>query len=187
MIFINSIVLFALQCLYLILPAAAANIAPALGKNLFKKYAYPVDLNYQWRGKPLFGAHKTYKGFVLGIAVGIFIAAVQTYVYRFPLMQSISYINYAEHSFIIVGFLLGFGALFGDLIKSFFKRRVGIESGKPFIPFDQVDFVIGALVFISFIKPPSWQMIIFYLIIMPILHIATNLFAYGLGLQKNKI
>jgi hypothetical protein len=32
-----------------------------------------------------------------------------------------------------------------DSVKSFVKRRVGIAPGAPWIPFDQLDFVIGAL------------------------------------------
>jgi CDP-2,3-bis-(O-geranylgeranyl)-sn-glycerol synthase len=38
-----------------------------------------------------------------------------------------------------------FGALFGDITKSFFKRRVGKNRGEDWIPFDQIDFIAGAL------------------------------------------
>ena len=34
----------------------------------------------------------------------------------------------------------------GDSAKSFLKRRVGIPPGESWILFDQLDFVIGALV-----------------------------------------
>jgi CDP-2,3-bis-(O-geranylgeranyl)-sn-glycerol synthase len=44
-----------------------------------------------------------------------------------------------------LGFLLGLGAMAGDAAKSFFKRRLGIAPGHPWIPFDQIDFQIGAL------------------------------------------
>ena len=47
-------------------------------------------------------------------------------------------------------FSICFGALIGDIIESFFKRRVGIERGKNWIPFDQLDFILGVL-FFSFV------------------------------------
>jgi len=47
-------------------------------------------------------------------------------------------------------FSICFGALLGDIVESFFKRRKGIERGKDWIPFDQLDFIIGVL-FLSFI------------------------------------
>lgn len=43
-----------------------------------------------------------------------------------------------------------------DSVKSFVKRRVGIAPGEPGIPFDQLDFVIGALVLTWSRAPLSW-------------------------------
>lgn len=43
----------------------------------------------------------------------------------------------------VVGFWLGAGALGGDLIKSFFKRKAGIKEGR-YIPFDTIDWIVGA-------------------------------------------
>ena len=40
-----------------------------------------------------------------------------------------------------------FGALFGDIIESFFKRRMGRNRGEDWIPFDQLDFILGVLFF----------------------------------------
>jgi len=40
-----------------------------------------------------------------------------------------------------------FGALIGDIIKSFFKRRIGKKRGQDWIPFDQIDFILGVLFF----------------------------------------
>ena len=47
-------------------------------------------------------------------------------------------------------FSLCFGALCGDIIESFFKRRVGKNRGENWIIFDQLDFILGA-VFLSFL------------------------------------
>jgi CDP-diglyceride synthetase len=43
----------------------------------------------------------------------------------------------------------------GDAVKSFFKRRLGITPGKSWFPFDQLDFVLGAILFVSIIKFPG--------------------------------
>ena len=43
-------------------------------------------------------------------------------------------------------FSLCFGALIGDIIESFFKRRIGKNRGEDWIIFDQLDFIIGALI-----------------------------------------
>ena len=40
---------------------------------------------------------------------------------------------------------MGFGALTGDAIKSFFKRRVNIPPGVSWFPFDQIDYIIGGI------------------------------------------
>jgi CDP-2,3-bis-(O-geranylgeranyl)-sn-glycerol synthase len=42
---------------------------------------------------------------------------------------------------------MSFGAIFGDLIESFIKRRLKIPSGAPFTPRDQTDYIVGMIVF----------------------------------------
>ena len=49
---------------------------------------------------------------------------------------------------ILIGFLLGFGALLGDALGSFLKRRLGIGRGKPAPILDQLDFIIVALILV---------------------------------------
>ena len=40
---------------------------------------------------------------------------------------------------------LACGSLFGDMFKSFFKRRMGMKRGASFPLVDQLDFVVGSL------------------------------------------
>ena len=84
---------------------------------------------------------------------------------------------------------MAFGALenaglFGDLVKSFFKRRIGIEPGHRFIPFDQIDFVAGALIFTIFAFKLSWQILIAALVLSFLLHIIVNHLAYWLKIRN---
>jgi len=48
----------------------------------------------------------------------------------YPYVSEYTFFDYTEVNILIIGFLFGFGALLGDLVESFFKRRIGIESGK---------------------------------------------------------
>ena len=44
-------------------------------------------------------------------------------------------------------------------MKSFFKRRRGIEPGASWIPFDQIDLVVGALAMSSLYAPAPLSVI----------------------------
>jgi CDP-2,3-bis-(O-geranylgeranyl)-sn-glycerol synthase len=167
------------------LPAYFANMAPVLTKNILKKLAIPVDFNRKFKGKSLFGANKTIRGLIMATVFGIIFFQIQKWLYVIPFFQKISLINYSEYS-ILLGFLLGFGAIIGDLIESFFKRRVNRKPGAPWIPFDQIDYTIGALLFASIVFLPSWQVIVIILIANFFLHIIVNHLAYYLGITKVK-
>jgi len=180
--------IFLLKCLYFMLPAYLANMAPVFAKKLgvFKFLAKPVDKGRTLGGKPIFGAHKTWRGFVVGIAIAIATAWLQYLLYSITPFQKISLLVYSEINLWLLGFLFGFGALFGDLIKSFFKRRMNLKPGAPWIPFDQLDFVIGALIFAGFIFLPPWPVVLTVLLITPILHILTNQIGYLLKIKNTK-
>ena len=110
---------------------------------------------------------------------------LQQVLFQYDFFKNISLINYNEYS-LLLGFLLAIGAMFGDLIESFIKRRLNILPGQRFIPWDQLDFVIGALILSYFIVPLSFIDIILILIISFILHIIFNHLGYYLKVNKNK-
>ena len=85
---------------------------------------------------------------------------------------------------LLIGFLMGFGALLGDLIKSFFKRRISIKPGGKFVPFDQTDFVIGALALTMLFFKLSWQVFLLSLLLSFILHIIVNHISYWLKIRN---
>jgi CDP-2,3-bis-(O-geranylgeranyl)-sn-glycerol synthase len=88
--------------------------------------------------------------------------------------------------------LASYGAVIGDLIGSFLKRRFDIKSGAPFWIVDQLDFALIALLFIvipSFISPtifllPDIYIFIFLIIITPAVSIIANIVAYLAGLKS---
>jgi CDP-2,3-bis-(O-geranylgeranyl)-sn-glycerol synthase len=81
-------------------------------------------------------------------------------------------------------FLLSFGALIGDLIGSFIKRRLNLERGQPAPPLDQLDFIIGALAFSFIVFIPPIEIIIVLLVLTPIIHLIANVIGYKLRLKK---
>lgn len=163
-----------LEGLYFALPVYMANMAPVF----FVKVNF---LNYQISRK-YFGEHKTYRGFFFGIIFAMITAFLQYLLY--PYFKNISILNY--DNFLLIGFLMGFGALFGDLIRSFFKRRIGIKPSGKWIPFDQLDFIAGGLLFISIYYFPGFKIIVFLLIITPFLHIIVTHIGYYLGVRKTR-
>ena len=176
---------FSWKCIYFILPSAFANMAPVF----FRKVPFldcPVDFGANWKGKPIFGNHKTFRGFFFGILLSILVVYIQSRLSAFQYFRNISLVAYSEYNFVLLGFLLGFGALFGDLIESFVKRRRGINAGKRWVPWDQLDFIVGSIIFVSFVYLPPWQVITFLLIATPLLHIALKHIGYYLHISRAK-
>lgn len=170
-----------IQLLYFFLPVFIANMMPVIIKNLFKVLAIPMDFNFKFRNKRIFGSHKTWRGLIFGTLAGLFIFAIQKYVY-IPELSLINYNNYPLY----LGALMGFGALTGDAIESFFKRQLDIKPGNPFIPFDQIDYTIGALIFMSPVYFPGWINSLILIIFSFIMHITVNHIAFYLKIRKVK-
>ncbi|MFC1801695.1 CDP-archaeol synthase [Nanoarchaeota archaeon] len=174
-----------LSGLYYFLPAYFANMAPVILKKInFLKY--PVDFNKKIGQKRIFGSHKTWGGLFLAIILGTLVFYLQKLVFTIPFFQNYSLIDYSQSS-ILLGLLLSSGAIIGDLVKSFFKRRISINPGKPWIPFDQIDYVLGALAFSAIIYLPKLSIVLIILIASPLLHIITNLAGYYLRISKTKL
>lgn len=175
-----------LEALYFFLPAYFANMAPVFASRIFgDKFITSIDFNKTIGGKRIFGDHKTWRGLFSGIVVALLVVYLQSILYQFNFFHNISLIDYKSESIFIFGILLGFGALFGDIVKSFFKRRVGIKSGGSWPIFDQLDFVVGALLFVAIIYIPTWQHILILILFTPFLHWLTNVIGYKLGWKSN--
>jgi CDP-2,3-bis-(O-geranylgeranyl)-sn-glycerol synthase len=139
----------ALFALWFLLPAGLANVTPiVLAKlPLLRGWDWPLDCGRTFRGRPLLGSHKTWRGVIGGMIVSTLVFWLQVYAYNHTTWGKnwSSQIDYASLPVLLIGPLFGLGALGGDALKSFFKRQVGHASGEPWIPFDQLDYIIGAL------------------------------------------
>jgi CDP-2,3-bis-(O-geranylgeranyl)-sn-glycerol synthase len=175
-----------LKVLYFCLPAYIANMAPVLiaKPKLFEFMNIPVDLGKTWQGQPIFGKGKTWRGIIMGIVIAICVTAIQKILYEYGVFQSISVVNFYETNFLLFGALAGAGALLGDLFKSFFKRRIGIGSGKSWPVADQLDFIAGFILFTYWLVYPEWEIIFTAALITLILHPLTNIIGYALKIKK---
>ncbi len=154
-----------------VVPLYFANAAPIIfhGKK-------PVDFGKKIGNKRILGDGKTILGALFGIVVGSF-CGILIYLI-FPEIQIIS------SNYILLAFLLSAGAILGDIVKSFFKRRVGIKSGEKWFLVDQLDFIIGGLVLSSFFRLPEIELIVFLFVVTVFVHTATNIAAFKLKLKK---
>lgn len=172
-----------IKCFWFLLPAYFANMAPVIVKKL-KFLNFPIDFNAKIGNKPVLGRNKTFRGLFFGVMFAILIAYIQSIFYNKGVFNEVFIVDYSN--WLLLGFLMGFGAIIGDSFKSFFKRRLGYEPGQRFIPFDQTDFVIGALIFTYFIAKPDLEFIITALLLSFVLHIIVNHISFYTGIRKEK-
>ncbi|MBS3056764.1 MAG: CDP-2,3-bis-(O-geranylgeranyl)-sn-glycerol synthase [Candidatus Aenigmarchaeota archaeon] len=163
-----------IQAFWVIASAYAANAFPPLIRGKI-----PVDGNVKFKSQPLLGRGKTIEGTIAGILFGIFIGSLQLYFQN----DVAKYVDIIPLSFTAI-VLLSAGAVFGDMIGSFIKRRIGFERGKPAILLDQLDFLIFALISVSFALHLTLPIIIFLIVITPVIHYISNLIAYILDIKQ---
>ena len=176
--------------LYFFLPVYIANISPPLANRfgLLKFLKKPVDGKKKINNIRILGSHKTWRGVFVEIVNGIIIIYLQRWLYQFSFFEAHSLLNYQRENILLLGFLLSVGAVAGDLMSAFFKRRLKLKPGAKFMPFDQINYIIGAFILLSLfsdinLKIFSWIIILFLTFF---LHIVTNLAGYYLGLHTAK-
>lgn len=166
-----------IQAVWLMIPAYISNpMAVVLGGGT------PIDHGKNWKdGRRILGDGKTIRGLVGGTICGIIAGILQILIspgdpFIIPTLTAV--------------ITLSLGALLGDIIKSFFKRRIGFTRGAHLPLIDQLDFVVGAWV-LTYIFEPKWfieafniEIMITVLILTPIFHRLTNIFGYRIKLKK---
>lgn len=180
---IQMLLIACVTTLYFILPAYFSN-----GAGLVFGGGSPVDFGKSdSKGNRWIGDGVTWRGLIGGTIIGIITGAIQGYFGPYitanfgqfiitPIITDIP-------NGILIGFLLGFGALLGDAIGSFLKRRIGIGRGKPAPILDQLDFLIVALILVSFVVKLNLLVIIISIVLTLFIHLIANTGAYLLVLK----
>jgi hypothetical protein len=113
--------------------------------------ARPIDAGRLWRGRPVLGANKTWRGFVvMPAATAITVTAQQALAARWPRLAAAAPLARGAPAPWVVGAVCGAAYVLAELPNSFIKRRSGIAPGTSasrtraaqYIV-DQIDSVIG--------------------------------------------
>ncbi len=147
----------------------------------------PIDGGREWNGKRILGDGKSWRGTAAGTVAGIVLAAILTAIagdvsdvlgLEVPAFTPLAAIGLAG------------GAMLGDILASFVKRRTGRDRGAMFPGVDQLDFVVVSLPLTAllatewFLEVFTLGVILVVVVLTPILHVTTNMIAYKLGLKN---
>ena len=172
-----------LECIFVVLlimaPAYLANTIAVLTGG-----RYPIDQGKLYSdGNRILGDGKTWSGLIGGTIGGMVVGyglALFTDHYLWGL-QALS-----------IFFLLSFGALFGDMTASFYKRRQNLQRGDKFALLDMYDFIIMSLLLclifqrdwlLSWILD-GWVPLFTILVLTPFLHRGVNIIGYKIGVKN---
>ena len=180
--------------LYLLLPlvGGAAVHGACMKYDWLAFLARPIDGGRRFRGRPLFGHSKTWRG-PIAVAAG----AAATYALQRQLLHELAPVAFVElvDDSQLPGFwvmaLAGAAAEFAELPNSFVKRRLGIDpsctaSGLPGVVFflwDQLDLLIGYWLVLVFWVPLTPLRLSISVVVVGGVHPLLTVAGYLLGMR----
>ena len=184
-------VLLAARVLWVLLPAFVANALATLPKGR----GPPMDLGrlWPWDGRRILGSSKTWSGFLAGTLLAVPVGLLQAYLILIAPsnLAIVSQFGPTVLASVPVVLLLTGGAMSGDALGSFIKRRLGAPSGARTFLLDQLPFVllpiaIGWFAFPSvfastFNSLEAWAWLLVFTLG---LHALFNYVGYWTGLKK---
>lgn len=173
--------------IWFFLPAGIANVTPIFAARipLLKQWNYPLDFFQKSNNIRIFGDHKTIRGIISGIILGT-VTAVLLFSISTNFRTFLPSWYFTSNPWLL-GILLSLGALLGDAIKSFFKRRFNIRPGETWIPFDQIDYTLGGLLFASLIHTLTFLQYSLVISIWVGIHIFSTYTGYFLRLKNQPL
>jgi len=158
-----------LIAIYIAVPAYVANSTPVLLGG-----GAPIDRGRRLiDGRRILGTNKTIKGFAYGLLLGSLAGLVEA-------------VLFANYALISVGVIASLGALLGDLFGAFLKRRLDIAPGNPLPVVDQLDFILGAILFTyPLLNVTVGAVLILVIATLPI-HLLSNVVAHMLRMKSRR-
>lgn len=158
-----------LIAIYIAVPAYVANSTPVLLGG-----GAPIDRGRNFiDGRRILGTNKTIKGFAYGLLLGSLAGLVEA-------------VLFANYALISVGVIASLGALLGDLFGAFLKRRLDIAPGNPLPVVDQLDFILGAILFTyPLLNVTVGAVLILVIATLPI-HLLSNVVAHMLRMKSRR-
>ena len=167
---LSAVLSLLIKLILFYLPAYVANGSPVVFSKIYGP-GHPIDMGIVFSdGKRLLGDGKTFEGFITGTVAGSVIGLFLAQMGLHSVSSSIT---------------LSLGAMIGDSLGSFVKRRLGFKRGEWAPLLDELPFIIVALglhhVFVYALPLDYW---IAALLITPVLHKSTNELAKRIGLRS---
>ncbi len=173
------------QALWFFLPAFVANPSAVLWGG-----GTPMDFGRKARdGERILGDGKTWRGLVGGTLSGAVLGLILTLPFDVFSPGSTWSFGPPVEAF-LASALLAFGAMLGDVVGAFIKRRRHLNRGAKAPGLDQYDFVVGALL-LSLLVPAwsvprfffgdAWFGLLAIIVITPALHRTVNIIGYRMG------
>ena len=182
--------------LWLVTPVLVAGLGQVLvlKTGLLPGLALPLDAGLEWRGKPVFGPRKTWRGVIVMTTLTALTARGQAAAARrSPRLRAICPFDYREVNPLILGAVLGLGYCLAELPNSFVKRRLGIAPAgtaqrlarlQYFV--DQADSVTGCLVALRLFYRPSWAEAGLAFGTGVALHVGVDQLMHALGVKRRR-
>jgi hypothetical protein len=156
------------------------------------RFAWPLDGGLTLRGKPLFGANKTMRGFLIMVpATAMAFALVSHFAEADRAASGLWPLTPGQYA--LVGAWAGFGFMAGELPNSLVKRQLDIPPGAAARQpnalvwqylFDRLDSGIGMLTALSVAVPTPWQTWALVLALGPALHWSFSALMFRLGAKS---
>lgn len=190
----SDLAMLVLTALWLMLPAYLSNMLP-----VFVGGGMPIDMRRSWKdGKRILGDGKTWRGLLLAPLLAAGLTVFLVWLVRNTAWGSYGFPDWGPSPWwFILAYMMGLGALVGDAFESFVKRRTGRDRGEKWFPWDQLDFILGALLFgaltglafmalgvpNTFAEEFTLGRLAVILLLTPALHLLVNYLGYKLGLK----
>ena len=177
--------------LWVLLPTYVANAIATLPRGR----GPPMDFGRLWRrdGRRVLGPSKTWSGFLTGSIGAMPVGLLEAWLILLapPNLAIVPRFGASVAAAVPVVALLTFGAMIGDALGSFVKRRLDRPSGARTFFLDQLPFVlvpilVGLVIFPGLFVPAflGWQAVIWVAVFTLGLHAAFNWVGYWAGLKK---
>jgi len=180
----------ALAVLWLLLPSYAANAMATLPRGR----GPPMDLGRTWSdGRRILGPSKSWSGFLFAGFVAMPICLLEAWLILLapPNLKLVPTLAPSVAAAVPLAAILTFGAMGGDALGSFIKRRLGRESGARTLLLDQLPFVLVPIALGLAVYPTlflsvfaAWEAVIWLLVYTLGLHAAFNWVGFKAGLKK---
>lgn len=156
-----------------------------------RAFAVPLDGGATLRGRRLFGANKTTRGFIVMVPAAAAAFAVLSLAAGEPARAGLWALSPAGYG--VLGAWAGFGFMMGELPNSFAKRQLNIPPGGAphsrawtvvqFVA-DRLDSGVGMLAAVSLAVPTPALVWLYVLLVGPAIHWWFSLVLFRLGVKQ---